>query len=85
MKGSLVKSSNTNASKKRSRDDAGDADQSSSSPPSSPLPNPTKEWKKVMLKTEDLLTLVNSGFLREKEMDLWRTAELERYASSRRR
>jgi hypothetical protein len=39
----------------------------------------------VMLKTEDLLTLVNSGFLCEKEMDLWRTAELERYASSRRR
>jgi hypothetical protein len=38
-----------------------------------------------MLKTEDLLTLVNSGFLREKEMDLWRTAELERSASSRRR
>jgi hypothetical protein len=24
------------------------------------------------MKTEDLLALVNSGFLREKEMDMWR-------------
>jgi hypothetical protein len=23
------------------------------------------------MKTEDLLSLVNSGFLREKEMDIW--------------
>jgi hypothetical protein len=28
---------------------------------------------------EDLLTLVNSGFLREKEMDLWRTATGDPY------
>jgi hypothetical protein len=26
------------------------------------------------MKTKDLLALVNSGFLREKEMDMWRTA-----------
>jgi hypothetical protein len=26
------------------------------------------------MKTEDLLALVNSGFLREKEMDMWRAA-----------
>jgi hypothetical protein len=39
-----------------------------------PSPNPVKEWKKAKLKTEDLLTLVNSGFLHEKDMDLWRTA-----------
>jgi hypothetical protein len=26
------------------------------------------------MKTEDLLALVNSGFLREKEMDMWRVA-----------
>jgi hypothetical protein len=31
----------------------------------------SKEWKKAKLKTEDLLALVNSGFLREKKMDLW--------------
>jgi hypothetical protein len=40
----------------------------------SPAPNPTKEWKKSKMKTEDLLALVNSRFLREKEMDVWRTA-----------
>jgi hypothetical protein len=31
------------------------------------------------LKTEDLLTLVNSGFLREKEMDLWRVTTRDPY------
>jgi hypothetical protein len=71
MKTSPVKSSKTGASKKRSRSEVEDASQASSSP--SPCPNPVKEWKKAKLKTEDLLTLVNSGFLREKEMDLWRT------------
>jgi hypothetical protein len=71
MKTSPVKSSKTGASKKRSRSEAEDASQVSSPP--SPCPNPVKEWKKAKLKTEDLLTLVNSGFLREKEMDLWRT------------
>jgi hypothetical protein len=74
MKASLAKSTKTDTSKKRSRDEAGDADKSSSLLPSSPRPNPVKEWKKAKLKTEDLLVLVNSGFLREKEMNLWRTA-----------
>jgi hypothetical protein len=51
-----------------------------SSPPTSPLhPNPAKEWKKSKLKMEDLLALVNSGFLREKEMDLWRPAAGDPY------
>jgi hypothetical protein len=40
----------------------------------SPAPIPTKEWKKSKMKTEDLLALVNSRFLREKEMDVWRAA-----------
>jgi hypothetical protein len=31
------------------------------------------------LKTKDLLTLVNSGFLCEKEMDLWHTATGDPY------
>jgi hypothetical protein len=44
-----------------------------------PRPNPAKEWKKEKLKSEDLLTLVNSGFLPEKEMDLWRTATGDPY------
>jgi hypothetical protein len=43
------------------------------------VPNPAKEWKKSKLKTEDLLALVNSGFLREKEMDLWRSAAADPY------
>jgi hypothetical protein len=38
-----------------------------------------KEWKKAKLKTKDLLTLVNSGFLREKEMDLRRTTARDPY------
>jgi hypothetical protein len=45
----------------------------------SPRPNPNKEWKKSKMKTEDLLTLVNSGFLREKEMDMWRAAAGDPY------
>jgi hypothetical protein len=31
------------------------------------------------MKTEDLLALVNSGFLREKEMDMWRAAAGDSY------
>jgi hypothetical protein len=48
-------------------------------PTSPPHPNPTKEWKKSKMKTEDFLALVNSGFLREKEMDIWRTATGDPY------
>jgi hypothetical protein len=73
MKTSPTKSSKTDASKKRSRSEAEDASQSST-PPSTPRPNPAKEWKKAKLKTVDLLALVNSGFLREKESDLSCTA-----------
>jgi hypothetical protein len=74
MKVSPAKSIKTAVSKKRIRNEASDAGKSSlSSPRSAPL-TPEKQWKKAKLKTEDKLTLVNSGFLREKEMDLWRTA-----------
>jgi hypothetical protein len=78
MKTSPAKSSKTGASKKKSRSEAEDAGQSSS-PPSTPHPNPAREWKKAKLKTEDLLALFNSGFFREKEMDLWRTATGDPY------
>jgi hypothetical protein len=37
---------------------------------SPPCPNPNKEWKKSKAKTEDLLTLLNNGFLRDKEVDM---------------
>jgi hypothetical protein len=70
---SPVKSLKTSMTKKRSRDEAGDSSQSS--PPSSPRPNPAMEWKKVKLKTEDLLALVNS----DKEIDLWRIATGDPY------
>jgi hypothetical protein len=39
-----------------------------------PRPNPNQEWKKSKAKTEDPLALLNSGFLREKEVDMWRAA-----------
>jgi hypothetical protein len=58
--------------KKRSRSESEGSSHESSPPTSPPHPNPTKEWKKSKLKMEDLLALVNSGFLRKKEMDLWR-------------
>jgi hypothetical protein len=41
---------------------------------SPPRPNPNQEWKKSKAKTEDLLALLNSGFLWEKEVDMWRAA-----------
>jgi hypothetical protein len=62
------------AGKKRSRSKAEGSARDSSPPTSPPHPNPNKEWKKSKVKTEDLLALVNSGFLREKEMDMWGAA-----------
>jgi hypothetical protein len=38
-----------------------------------------KDRKKAKLKTNDHLTLVKSGFLHKKEMDLWRTATGDPY------
>jgi hypothetical protein len=46
---------------------------------SPPRPNPNKEWKKSKAKTEDLLALLNSGFLREKEVDMWRATAGDPY------
>jgi hypothetical protein len=67
------------AGTKRSRDEATKSAQGSTPPTSPPRPNPNKEWKKSKAKTEDLLALVNSGFLREKEMDMWHTAAGDPY------
>jgi hypothetical protein len=64
----------TGAGKKRSCDEAVASAQGSTPQTSPPHPNPNKEWKKSKAKTEDLLALVNSGFLWEKEMDMWRAA-----------
>jgi hypothetical protein len=41
--------------------------------------DPSREWKKSKVKTEDLLTLLNSGFIREKEVDMWRAAAGDPY------
>jgi hypothetical protein len=38
-----------------------------------------QEWKKSKAKTEDLLALLNSGFLREKEVDMSRAAAGDPY------
>jgi hypothetical protein len=73
MKAFPSKSMKTGVGMKRTHSEA-EGSAPESSPPYTLCPNPAKEWKKSKLKTEDLLTLVNSGFLREKEMDLWRVA-----------
>jgi hypothetical protein len=46
---------------------------------SPPRPDPIHEWKKSKAKTEDLLALLNSGFLRKKEVDMWRAATGDPY------
>jgi hypothetical protein len=79
MKSSPSKSMKTGTGKKRSRDEAVGSAQGSGPPTSPPRPSPNKEWKKSKAKTEDLLALVNSGFLREKEMDMWRAAAGDPY------
>jgi hypothetical protein len=67
------------AGKKRSRNEAGGSAEGSTPSTSPPRPNLNKEWKKSKTKTEDLLALVNSGFLRKKEMDMWRAAAGDPY------
>jgi hypothetical protein len=73
MKPSSSKSSKT-AGKKRGRDEAAGAATGAAPPMSPPRPDPNREWKKSKMKVEDLLTLLNSGFIREKEVDSWRSA-----------
>jgi hypothetical protein len=65
--------------KKRSREEAAGSAVGSTPPASPPRPNPNKEWKKSKAKTEDSLELLNSGFLREKEVDMWRAAAGDLY------
>jgi hypothetical protein len=69
----------TGAGKKRSRNEVEGSAQGSTPPTSPPHPNPNKEWKKSKTKTEDLLALVNNGFLREKEIDMWRATAGDPY------
>jgi hypothetical protein len=78
MKPSPSKTAKATAGKKRAREEA--AGYAAGTPPvSPPRPDPNREWKKSKAKTEDLLSLVNSGFLREKEADMWRAAAGDPY------
>jgi hypothetical protein len=78
MKPSPSKSVKT-AGKKRSRDEAAVAATGAAPPMSPPRPDPSREWKKSKVKTEDLLALLNNGFIREKEVDMWRAAAGDPY------
>jgi hypothetical protein len=78
MKPSPSKSVKT-AGKKRGRDEAAGSAAEAAPPMSPPRPDPNREWKKSKTKTEDLLALLNSGFIREKEMDMWRAATGDPY------
>jgi hypothetical protein len=78
MKPSPSKSAKT-AGKKRGRDEAAGSAAEAAPPMSPPRPDPNREWKKSKTKTEDLLALLNSGFIREKDMDMWRAAAGDPY------
>jgi hypothetical protein len=67
------------AGKKRCRDEAATAAVGAAPPISPPRPDPSREWKKSKVKTEDLLALLNGGFIQEKEVDMWRAAAGDPY------
>jgi hypothetical protein len=79
MKPSPSKSLKTASGKKRSREETAGSAAGISLPVSPPRPNPNQEWKKSKAKTEDLLALLNSEFLREKEVDMWCVAAGDPY------
>jgi hypothetical protein len=79
MKPSPSKTLKAAGGKKRAREEATGSVAGTSPPISPPRPNPNQEWKKSKAKTEDLLALLNSGFLREKEVDIWRAAAGDPY------
>jgi hypothetical protein len=78
MKPSPSKSAKT-AGKKRSHDEAAGAAAGAAQPMYPPRSDPSREWKKSKMKTEDLLALLNSGFVREKEVDSWRATAGDPY------
>jgi hypothetical protein len=74
MKPSPSKTTKAAGGKKRGREEATGSAAGTLLLVSSPRPDPNCEWKKSKEKTEDLLALLNNGFLREKEVDMWRAA-----------
>jgi hypothetical protein len=79
MKPSPSKSMKTTSRRKRGREEVAESAAGTSPPVSPPRLDPNREWKKSKAKTEDLLALLNSGFLREKEVDMWRAAAGDPY------
>jgi hypothetical protein len=79
MKPSPSKTVKTTSKKKRGHEEAAGSAAGTSLPVSPPRPDPNREWKKSKVKTEDLLVLLNSGFLREKKVDMWRAAAGDPY------
>jgi hypothetical protein len=79
MKPSPSKSMKIAGGKKRSREEAAGSAGGSTPPVYPPRPNPNQEWKKSKAKTEDLLALLNNGFLQEKEVDMSRAATGDPY------
>jgi hypothetical protein len=79
MMPSPSKTLKTAGGKKRSREEAAGSAAGTSPLVSPPRPNPNQEWKKSKAKTEDLLALLNSRFLREMEVDMWRAAAGDPY------
>jgi hypothetical protein len=79
MKPSPSKTTKTTGGKKRGRDEAAGSAAGAVPLMSPPRPNPNREWKKSKVKTEDLLALLNSGFIWEKEVDMWRAAAGDPY------
>jgi hypothetical protein len=63
MKPSPSKTAKAAGGKKRSRDEAAGTAAGAVPPMSPPRPDPNREWKKSKAKTEDLLALLNSGFI----------------------
>jgi hypothetical protein len=79
MKPSPSKTTKAAGEKKRAREEAAGPAAGTSPPVSPSRPDPNREWKKSKAKTEDLLALLNSGFLREKEVDMWRATAGDPY------
>jgi hypothetical protein len=79
MEPSSSKTTKAAGGKKRAHEEAAGSAAGTLPPVSPPRPDPNREWKKSKAKTEDLLALLNSGFLWEKEVDMWRAAAGDPY------
>jgi hypothetical protein len=79
MKPSPSKNAKAAGGKKRAREEAAGSAAGTSPPVSPPRPDPNREWKKSKAKTEDLLALLNNGFIWEKKVDMWRAAAGDPY------